>query len=79
MSKSTYHNHLTLLHTTVSQLDLKGPKHSTHHTLVNTTNSTSSNHNNSGCGGKDCGQNHGCGGCGNDNKSNANPNWISLP
>ena len=48
------------------------PKHFTHHTQVNTTSSTSSNNNNSRHGSK--GHSHG-----NDNKSTANPNQISLP
>ena len=42
-SKINYHSHLTLLYTTDFQLDLKKPKHSTHHTEVNNTNSTSNN------------------------------------
>ena len=37
-SEITYHNYLTLLHTTAFQLDLKWPKCSTHHTEVNNTN-----------------------------------------
>ena len=74
-SKITYHNYLTLLHSTAFQLDLKMPKHSAHHTQGNTTNSTSNNSNNN----SGHGHNGGHGGHGNDNKSNANPNWISLP
>ena len=47
---------------------------------VNNTNSTSSNTNNSsGHGSQGHSQNGGHGGCGSDNKSSPNPNWISLP
>ena len=36
-SEITYHNYLALLHTTAFQLNLKRPKHATHHTEVNST------------------------------------------
>ena len=52
-SEITYYNYLILLHTTALQLNLKRPKHSTHHTQVKSINSTSNHNNNkSGHGGK---------------------------
>ena len=50
-SKITYHNYITLVHTTAFQLNLKCPKCSTHHTEVNSTNSTPNNTKSSSCGG----------------------------
>ena len=77
-SRSLITNYLTLQCTTAFQLDLKRPTHSTHHTDVNRTNSTSNNNNKSSVhNGK--GQNNGHNGYDNDNKSNENPNHIALP
>ena len=59
-SNITYHNHLTLLHTAVFQLNLKSPKHLMHHIEVNSTNSTPNNSKSSGHVGCGCSQHNNC-------------------
>ena len=77
-SEITYYNYLTLLYTTAFQLDLKRPKCSKHHTEVNSTNSTPIKSKSSSHGGCGHSPHNKCGGCSEDNKSNADPNQMPI-